>query len=332
MIDWVTTRWRQWAAAVRVELSPPRRGGPSAGSSRRSCRPRASTPASPAGRRRRAWRCGRTRHVVRLEVGPPAEGAAGEQGLDLDRAGQRADDHGGVELVQGRDLRAEGQLGLPPPISATQFIGSMVRGRGTGSRSSPRDLAAARGRGAAPWSRTPATSRRPAGPAGGQGVVAGEHGVGSARLGLVVVPLDLQRVAPLARGPGVLRRPRRRRSGSGTRRRRRGPCGPPWRRSSSALPPKRGMGDHGGQHVRQVDVLGEARGAGRLGDGVLAAHPVGADQGEVRGRLQRGRLGRLDLGRVGQQFGEARRRAGGVRDDAVLDRDLRPGRERAAAA
>ena len=45
--------------------------------------------------------------VVGLEVGAAAERAAGEQGVDGDRARQVADDLGGVQLVHGRDLRAE---------------------------------------------------------------------------------------------------------------------------------------------------------------------------------------------------------------------------------
>ena len=120
--------------------------------------------------------------------------------------------------------------------------------------------------------------------------------------------VDLQRVAALARGPGVWRSHRdaggdlEHVDDAGDLARRR--C----RRSSSPWPR-----NAGGWATMAVSMFGRWTSWVKravpvdLASAVLAPHPVGADQGEVgRGPSASASCGGVDLGGVGQQLGEAR--------------------------
>ena len=66
------------------------------------------------------------------------------------------------------------------------------------------------------------------------------------------------------------------------------------------------MGNHGGQHVRHMDVLGIDRRAVALDLAVLAANRLSTDQGEALGIFQDGLSGRRDLARIGEQIAKGR--------------------------
>ncbi len=265
--------------------------------------------------------------IVGLEVGAAPEGAAGEQGLDLHRARQGAGDLAGVELVHGGDLGAEGELML-----AAADLGHAVH-RLHGGVGEIREVVgdlhrrAGHGRGCVAGG----LEGLPLGLAvrnllaRGDGVVAGQDRIAAAPLGLAVVPVDLERVAALARGPGGARD-----HGDAGRdlehvHDARHSLGGLGVEALHLAAEARRVGHHGGEHVGQVDVLGEPGRTVRLGPRVLAPHPVGAHQGERLGILQRRVFRRLDLGRVGHQLAERRRLARGVANDTVLHRHL-PGR------
>jgi hypothetical protein len=150
-------------------------------------------------------------------------------------------------------------------------------------------------------------------------------------LGAAVVPLDAERLASLAGGPGVLRDDGdARRDGEDVH-----DAGDASRvavvEPGQASADSRRVGHHGGQHVRQTDVLGVDRGARALVTAVETADPPGADQGELVRRLE-GRLLRRLEGRGGPgEFAEPRRTSGGrmthdpVRDRQAVCRNAPPG-------
>ena len=258
--------------------------------------------------------------IVRVLIGPPAERAAGEQGLDLHRAGQGPDHLGDVQLIQGLDLRGEGQLdriALHLGDAVHRLHGGVGQEREVVGGAE--DVAAEGvGRVALGLEGLGLDLGRPL--AGGDLLVFGQDDVGAALFGLVVVPGHLERVAALAGGEGVLGRDRHA-GGDLEHVDHAGHLLGGGRVERLHLAAEAGrMGDHGHQHAGQLDVLGVTRRPRGLGQAVLAPHPVGADQGEGLGVLERRVLGRLDLGRVGQQLGEAGRLAAlGVGDHPVLD-------------
>ncbi len=159
--------------------------------------------------------------------------------------------------------------------------------------------------------------------AGADGLVLGEDLAGAALFGVGVVPADLQGVAALPGGPGILRQ--------------HGDAGGDLHHFHDARDLARGavveacdlaaearrVGDHGDQQVRRLDVLGVAGLAGGLGRGVLAPDALGPDQGEALRILQHRRLRRRHAGGLGDQLAETGLAPGGrVADHAVLDRDL----------
>lgn len=264
-------------------------------------------------------------HVVGREVGAATERAAGEQGLDLDRAGQGLDDLGRVHLVQGLGLGAMDQLDLAAVDdrhAVHRLHGRMGQvGEVVGGLEHRRALAGrGRGRVALGVERLPLQVGGTL--AGGDVAPLLGDGRRTPGLGLGLVPLDLQRLAAHAGGVGGVghhRDPGRDLMDVDH------PGHLPGLVGIEALHRRaeaRRVGDHRHQHVRQLDVLGVAGRAGALDQAVLAAHPVGADQGEGLGILQGRVLGRRDLGGVGDQFAEPRALAAGVADHPVLDGDL----------
>ena len=126
MIDWVTTRWRQWAgkpSAPSVTLTQVVAQRPVVAAGHVVlARPHQLHRPPAADVLGDVHALG---DVVGLEVGAPAERAAGEQGLHLHRAGSAPTIRAVLSWSMVGICEPEVSFGLPPPISATQFIGSI---------------------------------------------------------------------------------------------------------------------------------------------------------------------------------------------------------------
>ncbi len=242
MIDWVTMRWRQAARAVLVERRLRTLVDETAGNSRPMSSSRVQT--SFTGRPcafLAMWAhfdaCSRTGSVARRPNEPPANrvSISTEPGgprsspaaLSWSRVGHlRAED----QLACCRRLRRHAVHRLHGGVGQVGEVVGRLEDLALG-----RGACGARGVAIAPHCGLAATPF-----SGGEVVELGRGLVGAARLGLGLVPLDLQRVAALAGGPGGRRRPRRRRWGSRRRRDTPGTFLASAASTTFTLPPKRG--------------------------------------------------------------------------------------------
>ena len=220
-----------------------------------------------------------------------AEAAAGQEGVQLDLLRRQAHHERDRALIDGRNLRAGPDLapiarelhdaveGLHGGVGEVGELVDRVEGLG-GARERRRGIAVAARRGAR---------------LRGEGLVLGQQLGGAAMLGLALVPFHDQGRAALSRGPEALRQHRH----SGRHLDHVGHAGDLERgRLVDRLhggPEDRGPGDHGGQHVGEVDVHREAGRAVGLGLGV---DPWGllADELPVL-RVLEGTLPRAPVGR-----------------------------------
>ena len=152
--------------------------------------------------------------------------------------------------------------------------------------------------------------------------VLGEQLARAAALGGALVPLDLERVAPLLGGPEALAEDRHpggnldhvdhpAHLAGGAR------VEAPDRAAEARRP-----GDHGGEHPRQLDVGGELGPAVALLRDVDPRH-VGADQPEAPRLLELDRLRRRDRRRRRRELAEGGGAPRRVGEAAAVDGDLR---------
>ncbi len=257
-------------------------------------------------------------HIVARRRAAPAERAPGVERLDLDGLGRDAHGLAHGRRVPALGLTAVGELHLGA-VQHRRAIHRLHGGVGqVGEVVGGLEQIAVEGA-----LRFAVVVERNAGEralARGHGLEVGQDLLGAPHLGVGIVPDHLQGVPALSGGIGRVGQ--------------HGHAGRDLHHLDHALDlARRGVvetgdlaakarrvGDHRHQHPLAVDVLGIADLAPGLGPGVLAPGALSADQGEALGVLQRGLLGRGDLGGVRQQGAEAGRLTRGVADHAVLHR------------